>query len=67
MEDHFDGCPSNSKGWKKKFLNVSTAGLYGLDPKSVVAVPSVWASELKGKDNPFSSSLFFLFLLPCGY
>ena len=55
-----DWCPSNNKGWKKKFLYVSTAGLYGSNPESVVAVPSVWASELKGKDNP----LFFLFLMP---
>ena len=47
-------CPSNNKGWKKKFFHVSTLGFCEENPAGH-PLPTVWASELNGK--AFSSLL----------
>ena len=37
-----DKYPSNNKGWKTKFFQVLTSGLYKADPESDVVLPTVW-------------------------
>ena len=42
-------------------------GLYETNSRSRVIVPSVWATELRGKGYLFSPLLLSLFMLSCNY